>query len=174
MCPNNYQLPLDRVYALLDELVAGGLRSVRLSGGGDPLFHKEILHVLEALTARGVVIDNLTTHAALLTPAVAERLVANGCREVIVSLNAVDAADYHRMMAVKPGTFERVCENVRHPASLRAADPAAGPEAPPAQRRPYLIVQFLIDRENYHRLPDMYQLGASLQVDRITISPVLE
>jgi MoaA/NifB/PqqE/SkfB family radical SAM enzyme len=197
------QLPLGRVVELLDELVAGGLRSVRLSGGGDPLFHKEILQVLEALTARGVVIDNLTTNGALLTPAIAERLIANGCREVIFSLNAVDPADYHRMMAVKPGTFEQVCANARHLAALRGenaalrgenAAPRSGnapaPGAAPPRlsktsdagaadisalpRLPLLIVQFLIDRENYHRLPDMYRLGASLGADRITVSPVLE
>ncbi len=165
------QLPLGRVVELLDELVAGGLRSVRLSGGGDPLFHKEILQVLEALTARGVVIDNLTTNGALLTPAIAERLIANGCREVIFSLNAVDSADYHRMMAVKPGTFETVCANARYLSALRAGDAA---DVSGAARLPLLIVQFLIDRENYHRLPDMYRLGASLGADRITVSPVLE
>jgi MoaA/NifB/PqqE/SkfB family radical SAM enzyme len=157
------QLPLSRVAELLDELVAGGLRSVRLSGGGDPLFHKEILQVLDELIARGVVVDNLTTNGALLTPAVAERLVANGCREVIFSLNAVDAADYHRMMAVKPGTFDRVCENVRH---LAAVKNGAG--------LPRIVVQFLIDRDNFDRIPEMYRLGADLRGDRVTINPVLE
>jgi MoaA/NifB/PqqE/SkfB family radical SAM enzyme len=157
------QLPLERIASLLDELVAGGLRSVRLSGGGDPLFHKQILTVLDELTARGVVIDNLTTNGALLNPEVARRLVANGCREVIFSLNAADAADYHRMMAVKPGTFDKVCENIRHLAAARGA-----------ARLPLLVVQFLLDRENVDRIPEMYRLGASLHADRLTISPVLE
>jgi MoaA/NifB/PqqE/SkfB family radical SAM enzyme len=157
------QLPLARIASLLDELVAGGLRSVRLSGGGDPLFHKEILQVLDELTARGVVVDNLTTNGALLTPAVARRLVANGCREVIFSLNAADAGDYHRMMAVKPAIFDQVCVNVRHLAEARAATGL-----------PLVVVQFLIDRENFSRIPDMYRLGASLGADRLTISPVLE
>ena len=160
------QLPLGRIAALLDELVAGGLRSVRLSGGGDPLFHKQILTVLDELTARGVVIDNLTTNGALLDPEVASRLVANGCREVIFSLNAADAADYHRMMAVKPGTFDKVCDNIRHLAAVRGGgEPAA---------RPLIVVQFLIDRQNVDRIPDMYRLGASLHADRLTLSPVLE
>ncbi len=159
------QLPLPRVVELLDELVAGGLRSVRLSGGGDPLFHREIVSVLDELTARGVVVDNLTTNGALLHPPVAERLIANGCREVIFSLNAVDAADYHRMMAVKPATFDRVCANIRHLAAVRGAAPGAPPR---------IVVQFLIDRENHHRLPDMYRLGAALGADRLTVAPVLE
>jgi len=171
------QLPLERIAELLDELVAGGLRSVRLSGGGDPLFHREILNVLDELTARAVVIDNLTTNGALLGPEVARRLVDNGCREVIFSLNAADAADYHRMMAVKPGTFDRVCENVRHLAAVRAAgngSHAAEAAQGSRPRLPLIVVQFLIDRENFERIPDMYRLGAGLHADRLTISPVLE
>jgi len=126
------------------------------------------------------VIDNLTTNGALLNPAIAERLVANGCREVIFSLNAVDAADYHRMMAVKPATFDQVCANVRHLAAVRgpaAAAAVAGgagtPELEPAPR-PLIVVQFLIDRENFQRIPEMYRLGAALGADRLTLAPVLE
>ncbi|HVR07828.1 MAG TPA: radical SAM/SPASM domain-containing protein [Thermoanaerobaculia bacterium] len=190
------QLPLAQIASLLDELVGGGLRSVRLSGGGDPLFHKQIATVLDELTARGVVIDNLTTNGALLGPDIARRLVANGCREVIFSLNAADAADYHRMMAVKPGTFDKVCENISHLAAVRGtpqgstqpqpasdaplARPASGsPQTPlplhsPHPPLPLIVVQFLIDRENADRIPDMYRLGASLGADRLTIAPVLE
>src|SRR5262245_32044102 len=40
------QIPLPKVIELIDEMAAAGLRSVRLSGGGDPLFHREILDVL--------------------------------------------------------------------------------------------------------------------------------
>lgn len=156
------QIPYDRIVELLDELVAGGLRSVRLSGGGDPLFHREILQVLEALTARGVIVDNLTTNGVNLTPPVVERLLANGCREVIVSLNAVDAADYHRMMAVKPGTFDKVLENVRHLVATRTTS------------LPEVVVQFLFDRENFQRIAEMARLGDSLGADRITIGPILE
>src|SRR5262249_20297223 len=100
------QIPLDRVLEIVDDLKAGGLKSVRRSGGGDPLAYRGITSVLEHLEQRDVVIDNLTTNAALLSAEVAELLVRPGrCREVLCSLNAVDAADYQRMMRVKPATF---------------------------------------------------------------------
>lgn len=47
-----------------------------------------------------------------LTAEVATRLVRNQAREVIVSLNAVDAADCARMMKVKPALFDKVLENI--------------------------------------------------------------
>ena len=159
------QIPIERATALIDELAEGGLRSVRLSGGGDPLFHREILQVLDHLTARGIVIDNLTTNGVELRPEIAERLLANGCREVIVSLNAVDDADYHRMMKVKSGTHERVLGHVRGLVAQRAA---AG------SNLPTVIVQFLIDRANYEQLPRMYRLGRDLGADRVVVGPVLE
>jgi MoaA/NifB/PqqE/SkfB family radical SAM enzyme len=155
------QLPLDKVFALLDELVAGGLRSVRLSGGGDPLAHREVGKVLARLTALGVNVDNVNTNAALLTPELGQRLIENGCRELIVSLNAVDAADYHRMMQVRPAIFDQVLANVRRLVAQRGEQPL-----------PVVTVQFLIDRENFRRIPEMYALARSLGVDRITISPV--
>ena len=159
------QIPLERATALIDELAEGGLRSVRLSGGGDPLFHREILSVLDHLTARGVVIDNLTTNGVELKAEVVERLLANGCREVIVSLNAVDDADYHRMMKVKTGTFDRVLANIRGLVAERDRRGSA---------LPTVIVQFLFDRANYTELPRMYRLGRDLGVDRVVLGPVLE
>lgn len=156
-------LPFDRVERLLDELAAGGLRSVRLSGGGDPLMYGEVGRVLDFLAERGVVVDNLTTNGARLGPEVADRLVRHGAREVVVSLNAVDRADYHRMMRVAPRTFDQVLENVRSLVALRGEAPA-----------PAVTVQFLIDRESYRRLDAMLALGRSLVVDRIAINAVLD
>jgi len=157
------QLPLAHVRRLVDELAAGGLRSVRLSGGGDPLMHREIGAILDHLAARGVVIDNLTTNGALLSAEIAERLVASRAREVVFSLNAVDAADYRRMMAVRPETFDRVLANIRN---LLGARGEGG--------HPSVVAQFLLDRQNAARLPEMVALGLSLEVDRIAVGIVLE
>ncbi len=157
------QISLPHLKRLVDELVDGGLRSIRMSGGGDPLFHHGILEFLDHVQARGVVIDNLTTNGALLDAAIAQRLVAGKAREVIFSLNAVDEKDYHRMMQSQPATFHKVIANVR---GLVAARGQAG--------APCVVVQFLIDRENFHELPRMYELGRRLGADRIAVAAVRE
>jgi len=157
------QVPIDRVVELLDDLATGGIRSVRLSGGGDPLAYRGVDRLLDELADRGVTIDNLTTNGALLDATIAERLLLPGrCREVLVSLNAVDAADYHRMMRVKPETFHRVLANVERLVALRGE-----------RRSPEVSLQFLIDRENYRRLPEMYALASRLGADRVAINTVL-
>jgi MoaA/NifB/PqqE/SkfB family radical SAM enzyme len=157
------QISLPHLTRLVDELAAGGLRSIRMSGGGDPLFHHAILEFMDHLHARGVVIDNLTTNGALLGPEIARRLVAHRAREVIFSLNAVDEQDYRRMMQAQPVTFHRVVDNVR--GLVRERSDADSPS---------VVVQFLIDRLNYRELPRMYDLGQSLGADRIAISNVVD
>jgi len=157
------QIPLPRLSDLIDEMASNGLRSVRLSGGGDPLFHREVLDVLDHLAKRGVVVDNLTTNGVALNEEVAKRLIANKAREVIFSLNAADAADYARMMQVKPALFDKVLENIRRLSGMRGD-----------LIYPSIVVQFLIDRKNLHRIIDMYELGRSLAVDRIAVNAVLE
>ncbi len=121
---------------------------MRMSGGGDPLFHSGILDFLDHLDARGVLIDNLTTNGALLGPEIARRLVARAAREVIFSVNAVDDQDYHRMMQVPLGTFGRVLANIRGLLAERGA-----------AELPSVVVQFLVDRDNFREIPRMYALG---------------
>lgn len=157
------QLSIEHVRRLVDELVEGGLKSVRLSGGGDPLYHREIGEIFDHLQSRSVVVDNLTTNGALLGPDIARRLVENRCREVLFSLNAADTADYRRMMQVPESTFDKVLENIRGLLAARGSGAF-----------PNVVVQFLIDRKNFPDLPRMYRLGRALGVDRIAVNPVLE
>ena len=156
-------IPLPKLTDLIDELAETGLRSVRLSGGGDPLFHRDVLPTMDHLARRGVIIDNLTTNGLALTNEVATRLVNGKAREVIFSLNAVDAEDYARMMQVKPALFDRILANIRNLVAVRGDS-----------IHPSIVVQFLIDKKNAHRLVDMYELGRALAPDRIAINAVLE
>jgi len=156
-------IPLPKLTDLIDELAETGLKSVRLSGGGDPLFHRDVIPTLDHLASRNVIVDNVTTNGVALTNEVATRLVNGKAREVIFSLNAVDAADYSRMMMVKPALFEKVLTNIRNLVAVRGDS-----------IYPSIVIQFLIDKNNYHRLVEMYELGRSLGPDRVAINAVLE
>ena len=157
------QIPIKKTTELIDEMAANGLRSVRLSGGGDPLFHREINDVLTHLASRSIVVDNVTTNGVALNRDIASFLVANKGREVIFSLNAVDAADYARMMKVKPALFDKVIENIKTLVEVRGDS-----------IYPSIVTQFLIDRDNVTRMVEMYDLARSLGVDRIAVNAVLE
>lgn len=156
-------IPLPKLTDLIDELAETGLKSVRLSGGGDPLFHKDVLNVIDHLSLRNVIVDNVTTNGVAMTTEVATRLVKNQAREVIFSLNAADAEDYGRMMKVKPALFDKVVENAKNLLAIRGES-----------IYPSVVIQFLIDKNNVHRLVDMYDLASSIGPDRTAINAVLE
>jgi MoaA/NifB/PqqE/SkfB family radical SAM enzyme len=157
------QVPYNRVAEILNEAAANGLQSVRFSGGGDPLFHREIERVIDFVHAKNLVIDNITTNGVALRPSLAEKLINGRMREILISLNASDSEDYARMMQVKPATFDKVVANIGALVASRGE-----------QAYPCLVVQFLFDRDNYTKMVAAYDLGRRLGADVIAINAVLE
>ncbi len=97
------EVPMPRFAELLGELREAGTRSLRLAGGGEPLFHRKIKDFLGAIRTSGLPIENVTTNAVLLRTEVAE-LLADTCDQVTVSLNTADEASYAAMMQTNPAT----------------------------------------------------------------------
>ena len=151
------EIPMPRLEELIGELKAAGTRSIRLSGGGEPLFHRSIKRFLQVVAESGIPIENLTTNAVLLGPEIAE-LLTRTCDSVVVSLNTVGADSWGSMMQSPPRNYERVLQNIR---GLVAAKKKA------RSRRPEIVLQFLVWKENYQRIPEMFSLALELEVDKI-------
>jgi len=151
------EFPLTRFEELLGELKAAGTRSIRLSGGGEPLFHREGAKFIGAIAASGIPIENLTTNAVLLNEKIS-RLLVGTCDQVTVSLNTADADTWSSMMKSPARNFDRVLSNIR---GLVEVKRAAG------STTPQITLQFLVWKENFRTIPDMYALAAELGVDSI-------
>src|SRR4029079_8829107 len=91
------ELSLQRIEELIDELKRAGTRSIRLAGGGEPLFHRKTKDMLRRISAAQMPIENLTTNAVLLDEETAG-ILADCCDEVTVSLNTVGGESYSQMM----------------------------------------------------------------------------
>jgi MoaA/NifB/PqqE/SkfB family radical SAM enzyme len=150
------EVPLPRFVELLAEMRAAGTRSLRLSGGGEPLFHRSIKPFLAAVAESGLPIENLTTNAVLLRSEVVE-LIARVCDQVTVSLNTADEDGYAKMMRTNPRNFGRVVDNVK---ALTARRRETG-------KGPRVLLQFLVWKENYRSLPAMYDLAVEMGADQI-------
>jgi len=148
---------MPRFAELLGELREAGTRSLRLAGGGEPLFHRRIRDFLRAIQASGLPIENVTTNAVLLRAETAE-LLADTCDQVTVSLNTADEASYAAMMQTSPRNFQRVVDNVKALITLRRDRRSI---------RPKVLLQFLVWKENYRTLPAMYRLAREIGADRI-------
>ena len=144
----NRELTRERLERLFDEMQSLGVRGVRLMGGGEPLFRRDCADLIGALGQRGLRINDVTTNGVLLTEPVVRALFSTGCDEIRVSLNAADPASYATMMQTTPKNFDRVVDNVRRAAAIKRETGA----------RCAIKVQFLIYRDNYPQLPEMYRL----------------
>lgn len=151
------ELPLQRIEELIAELRDLGTRSVRLSGGGEPLFHRQTPALLEAIAATPLRLENLTTNGVLLSDRVTEPLLRAGDM-ITVSLNTADPKSYASMMQTPERNFSRVVENVRNFIARRNAA---------RSRKPVVNLQFLVWKENFRTIPAMYDLARDLGVDTI-------
>jgi MoaA/NifB/PqqE/SkfB family radical SAM enzyme len=148
------ELPLDRMLSLIDEMKAAGTRAIRFAGGGEPMFHRKFKEILRRIVEAKIPIENITTNAVLLDEEVAS-LLTQCCDMVTVSLNTGDAESYASMMQTPARNFERVLKNVRNLARIRK------------DRRPVIDIQFLVWRDNYKTIPQMYALARELGADTI-------
>jgi MoaA/NifB/PqqE/SkfB family radical SAM enzyme len=156
----NFELSGRRLEALFDEMREMGVKGVRLMGGGEPLFRKDAAALITALGARGLRITDVTTNGVLLTEPVVRALYAAGCDEICVSLNAGDARSYAAMMQTTAKNFDRVVENIRRAAAIKLE---TGSDT-------LLRVQFLVYKENYRQLPEMYRLFRGTGADRFWLN----
>jgi MoaA/NifB/PqqE/SkfB family radical SAM enzyme len=150
------QVSLSRLEELFAELKDAGTRSLRLAGGGEPLFHKSTKQYLAALKSHAMPIENITTNGVLLDEQVIDLISDGACDEVTVSLNTADAESYASMMKTTERNFTRVVDNVRR---LKAAGRT--------RRVPRLKLQFLVWKGNFRTIPAMYTLAREVDADAI-------
>ncbi len=148
------------ILSVIEALCAMGLKSIRLAGGGEPLFHPGLGEILSLLESRRVRISNITTNALLLSPEISDYLVRNRCDEILVSLNAATPRTYASEMGISEAGFSKVRDNVRYLSRARTGKRGASPR---------LVIQFVISRATAGELPDMYALGEELDADNILI-----
>ncbi|HRS00289.1 MAG TPA: radical SAM protein [Candidatus Sumerlaeia bacterium] len=155
---NGKFLSYETIRSILDE-TSPDLHSVRLSGGGEPLFHKHIHKILDLLCERKIIIDNFTTNGVLLSPEITDSLTRMRVNEVIVSLNYPDAASYSEEMGTLPQNFDRVVKNVEYLSQKRR-----GKNSDSSIK---ITLQFLICGRTAFDIPRMVELGNRLGVDYI-------
>ena len=109
-------LPVATLARFLDAMPT--LRSVDLTGIGEPLLHRELAHLVQAVTRRGLR-TRLTTNGVLLEGAAADLLLREPVDEVHVSFDAARARTFAVVRSGAP--FDRILGNVRAFAARAAA-----------------------------------------------------
>ena len=108
-------IPWDVFKAIADEV--GQYKAIlRVSGAGEPLFHKDIVDYIEYAEKVGCEVG-IITNGSLMTEDKARRLLASGIEMIEFS---VDAADPETYDIVRKGLkFEETLENVKRTVAIR-------------------------------------------------------
>lgn len=104
-------MSMEKFRHLIVSMAQAGVKSVFLTGGGEPLLHPNLAMMAEEARAAGLA-WGIFTNGITLTPAIAERLFRAQPGFFRVSLDAGNPSLYSKVYATGPGTFELVKSNV--------------------------------------------------------------
>ena len=122
---------------------------------GEPLLHKSFADMVKYATDRKIY-TMTSSNGQLLTEEVCVSLVEAGLDRIIISLDGTDQESYNKYRM--GGDFEKVIAGIR----LLS-------EAKRANRKPYIIIQFLVFKHNEGQVAEIRKLGKRLGADRVTI-----
>ena len=136
-------------------------QKVFFGGFGEPLFHPEIVEMINQAKGRGASVE-LITNGTLLDEQRSRQLIAAGLDVLWVSLDGARPESYAdvRLGAALP----TVIENIERFRSLRPTAQLPSPD---------IGIVFVAMARNYHDLPELLRLARKLGATRFMVSNVL-
>lgn len=159
-------IPFGIIRSIFDDLDnMGGLRQVKLVGGGEPFMHPDILSIVEYIKGKGKNIEiDINTNFSLVTKEIAEKLIELGVDSLTVSLWAGTPGIY---AAVHPNqteaTFKRIGEVLRFIKAQKLQLKVDSPR---------VIIHDVILNRNYTDLKQMIDFALDVGADDIQFVPV--
>ena len=114
---NGAELTWDEICMIARDLRALGNQGVIISGGGEPLMHKDFIRTLELLKNSGMQIG-LNSNGLALTEEKAEA-IAKYCTYFRISLDAGTPEMYKLTHGMEAAAFDKVVENIRLMADVK-------------------------------------------------------
>jgi MoaA/NifB/PqqE/SkfB family radical SAM enzyme len=151
--PRSASMPFEDFRRLLDAMP--NVEEVVLQGIGEPLLAPDIFEMIEHASGQGRMVE-FNTNATLLTRRVARRLIDSGLDRLHISLDGATPETYE---FVRRGSdWHRVVANIRGLAELVRES---------GGQRPQLSLVIVLMRRNFHELPALVELAASLGVREV-------
>lgn len=156
------ELSRDRLFALVDEAAAMGVRRVFILGGGEPLVARHtphLMHRIKELGLEGV----LTTNGTLFPAELVRQVVDDGWDEIHFSVDGPTPEVHDRLRGVR-GAFRKT---VTHICQLNVQKQQRG------LPHPRIALHFVITNQNHTTLTEMVRLGQALGVFRIDFDALI-
>lgn len=145
------QIPWEKMRELISDMREMGVKAVTFSGGGEPLVYPHIVEAMRGVLDAGIDLS-IITNGQLLKDERAK--VLSLAKWVRVSFDAADAETYSRARSIPLSAFDKVCDNIREFAKIKADFCELG-------------VNFVINHENAAQIFDMAKMVKALGVDHI-------
>lgn len=159
-------LPLDIIKGIFDDLSEmGGIRQVKLVGGGEPFMHPDIFKIIEYVKDkdRNIEID-INTNFSLVDEKVAEKLLELGVELLTVSIWAGTPKVYS---IVHPNQTEQMFYRIKEILGLISKR-----KKELNRHHPIVMIHNVIFNLNYEDIEEMLKFGLEVGVDRIQFVPV--
>jgi radical SAM protein with 4Fe4S-binding SPASM domain len=148
------QLPFEVIRKLIDDLDEIGTKEIRLTGGGEPFSHPNIMEIIELIKEKGMICD-VTTNFTLVNKEIIRRLIDFGIDNITASIWAGTPETYvktHPNQTEK--TFYRIKENLKF---LNEAK----------DEKTKVVIANVIFNLNYHEIEKMVDFGIETNSDEI-------
>jgi len=159
-------LPLDTVKGVIDDLAQmGGLKQVKLVGGGEPFMHPDILEIVEYIKNKDREIEiDINTNFSLIDTVKAGKLIDLGVDSLTISVWAGSGPVY---AAVHPNQKEDTFFRIKEVMSF-----ISGQKRARGLSTPRLIIHNVIFNLNYKDLGNMIGFAMDVGADSVQIVPV--
>jgi MoaA/NifB/PqqE/SkfB family radical SAM enzyme len=131
-----------------------------LLSGGEPLLNKEVFKMARFASSKRL-LTQLITNGLLVGEHVRE--ILEYTKFINVSLNAVDAEEYHSMHGAPAEEFKSVIDNVARLVGTREK----------LRKRTRIAVSYVCTKKNLRKIPQFIALAESLRVDEANLRPLI-
>ena len=159
-------IPFDVIKGVFDDLgQMGGLRQVKLVGGGEPFMHPDILSIVEYIKSKDASIEiDINTNFSLVNEESAEKLIDLGLESFTVSLWAGTPEAYAAVHPNQTGrTFEKIREVLRYVARRKKERSISYPR---------IILHDVVFNRNYKDVEEMVRFALDVNASGIQFVPV--
>ena len=156
------EMDLFTLERLFEQMAAIGVRTLVVSGGGEPLLHGHADVILREIGRAPFRIEMLRTNGVLLEPHLYPLLCRAVRHQISVSLDMFGSRAYMDWMGVPQTIYDRVLEQVRGFSEYKRA--RGGPA-------PLLALRFLLHDGNFADMPRMLELSRALGGEAVSFHP---
>jgi len=158
---NYEEIEPQRYLEIIEEASKLGVKSIEITGGGEPLCRKDILDIMRKVKRRGIY-GELITNGTLITVETVKEIINMRWDRVVFSLDAPDAEtnDYLRGMG---GAFEKTVDAIN---MLRS-------QKEKKIDKPEICIHMVLCNKNYNKIVEMFEFVHNLGCNNLFIEPMV-